>query len=161
MKLSELVPKLGALVAANSLTSHPDHDPEITGVAAIDEAALGMISYVEGDKFAGQISTTSASALILPKQEALQAQATERGIAWIATSQPRLLFAQAIALFYQPFRPEPEIHPTAVIHPTAQVGEGVYLGPRVVLQAGVKIGAGVCIHSNVVVYPEASVGDRT
>jgi len=62
----------------------------------------------------------------------------------------------AIALFYQPFRPAPEIHPTAVIHPSTQLGNEVYIGARVVIQAG-KNCDGVCIHPNVVIYPDAQV----
>jgi UDP-3-O-[3-hydroxymyristoyl] glucosamine N-acyltransferase len=107
------------------------------------------------------VGKTAASDLILPPNETLQAQATERGIAWIATSQPRLVFAQAIALFYKPFRPTPEVHPTAVIHPTAKMGQEVYIGPHVVIQAGVTIGDRVCIHPNVVIYPDVQIGDRT
>jgi UDP-3-O-[3-hydroxymyristoyl] glucosamine N-acyltransferase len=93
--------------------------------------------------------------------ESLQQQAADRGIAWIATSEPRLLFAKAIALFYKPFQPAPEIHSTAVIHPSAQIGERVYIGPHVVIQADVKVGSGVCIYPNVVIYPAAEIGDRT
>lgn len=99
--------------------------------------------------------------MVLPVDETLQKQAQERGIAWIASSQPRLAFAQVIALFYQPFRPAPEIHPTAVIHPSAQLGHELYIGPHVVIQAGVKIGDRVCIHPNAVIYPEVEIGDHT
>lgn len=161
MKFSEIVQKLGYAATCNSLTPDKDCDPEITGLAAVDEASPGTLSYIEGAKFAADVGKTDASALILPHQEALQAQAQERGIAWIATAQPRLLFAQAIALFYQPFRPAPEIHPTAVIHPSAQIGSNLYIGAHVVIQAGAKIGDGVWIHPNVVIYPEAQIGDRT
>ena len=160
MKFSEIVQKLDG-VAANSLTSQPDIDPDISGVAPIDIAEEGSLSYIEGGKFASMVGKTSASALILPKDEALQAQATERGIAWVVGSDPRLLFASAIALFYQPFHPTPEIHPTAVIHPTAEIGNDVYIGAHVVIQAGVKIGKSVCIHPNVVIYPDVQIGDRT
>ena len=161
MKFSEIVQKLGDAASCNSLTADKDCDPEITGLAAVDEASLGTLSYIEGAKFAAHVGNTDASALILPQQQVLQTQAQERGIAWIATAQPRLLFAQAIALFYQPFRPAPEIHPTAVIHPSTQLGNDLYIGAHVVIQAGVKIGDGVCIHPNVVIYPEAQIGDRT
>jgi UDP-3-O-[3-hydroxymyristoyl] glucosamine N-acyltransferase len=161
MKFSQLVQKLGEGAACNSLTSNKGGDPEVTGVAAVDEASPDTLSYIEGAKFAAQVGTTKASALILPFDEALQAQAQERGIAWIATSAPRLLFAQVIALFYQPFRPAPEIHPTAVIHPSATLGNDLYIGAHVVIQAGVKIGDGVCIHPNVVIYPDAQIGDHT
>jgi UDP-3-O-[3-hydroxymyristoyl] glucosamine N-acyltransferase len=160
MKFSEIVQKLDIAVA-NSLTSQPDIDPDISGVAPIDTAGTGTLGYIEGGKFAAFVGKTSASALILPKDEALQAQATERGIAWVVGSDPRLLFASAIALFYQPFHPTPEIHPTAVIHPTAEIGNDVYIGAHVVIQAGVKIGNQVCIHPNVVIYPEVKISDRT
>lgn len=160
MKLSEIIEKLGASVVAHSLAI-PDHDPEIIGVAAIDEATPGTLSYAEGQKFGSQIDTTAASVLILPPNAELQAKAEARNILWIAARQPRLMFAQAIALFYQPFKPEPAIHATAVIDPSAQIGKEVAIGAHVVIQAQAKIGDGVVIHPNVVVYPEAQVGDRT
>ncbi len=160
MKFSELVQKLGATDAC-SLGEQPDCDPEIVAIAAVEQAPAGTISYIEGGKFKAQIDQTAASALILPINEALQQKATERGIAWIQTANPRLMFAQAIAIFYQPFQPEPEIHSTAVIHPSAQMGESVAIGAHVVIQAGVKLGNNVCIHPNVVIYPEVQIGDRT
>ncbi|PIG93955.1 UDP-3-O-(3-hydroxymyristoyl)glucosamine N-acyltransferase [Gloeocapsopsis sp. IPPAS B-1203] len=161
MKFSEVVQKLGETAANNSLSLNKDCDPDLPRLAPVEEAVTGTLSYIEGAKFASQVATTGASALILPQDEALQAQAQSRGIAWIATSQPRLLFAQAIALYYQPFHPAPEIHPSAVIHPSVKLGEDVYIGAHVVIQAGVSIGDRVCIHPNVVVYPEVKIGDRT
>lgn len=158
MKFSELVKRLGA---THSSLNEAALDPEITAVAGIDEAAEGSISYIDGAKFAPQVTQTQASALILPMDSNLQEQALGRGIAWIATPHPRMVFAKAIAQFYQPFIPVPEIHPTAVIHPTVKLGEQVAIGAHVVIQAGVKIGDGVCIHPNVVIYPEVQIGDRS
>ncbi|QMS90996.1 UDP-3-O-(3-hydroxymyristoyl)glucosamine N-acyltransferase [Nostoc edaphicum CCNP1411] len=161
MKFSEILRQFGDAATNNSLTSNPDQDPEITGVAAIDEASIGTLCYVEGAKFKSFVGNTNASALILPQDEKLQALAQERGIVWLATPDPRLLFAKAIALFYQPYRPTPEIHPTAVIHSTAKVGSDVYIGPHAVIQQGVEIGNGAIIHPNVVIYPDVKIGDRT
>ncbi|MBD0346080.1 MAG: UDP-3-O-(3-hydroxymyristoyl)glucosamine N-acyltransferase [Coleofasciculus sp. Co-bin14] len=161
MKFSEIVEKLSSAAHTNNLTTYPELNPEITAVAPIDEASTNTLSYIEGAKFAAMVGKTAASALVLPLDEALQKQATERGIAWIAASEPRLVFAQAIALFYKPFRPAPEIHATAVIHPTAEIGKDVYIGPHVVIQSGVKLGNEVCIHPNVVIYPGVQIGDRT
>ena len=160
MKFSDLVQKLG-ITDSTSLLSHPECDPEIQGITPIEATVPHTMSYIEGGKFAGYVKTTTASALILPQDESLQAEATAKGIAWLSTPQPRLVFAQAIALFYRPFRLSPGIHPSAVIDPSAQVGDGVAIGAHVVVQAGAKIGNGVCIHPNVVVYPEAEIGDRT
>ncbi|HBK65890.1 MAG TPA: UDP-3-O-(3-hydroxymyristoyl)glucosamine N-acyltransferase [Cyanobacteria bacterium UBA11159] len=161
MKFSEIVLLLNSAATYNSLTDNSDRNPEITRVAAVDEASSGTLSYIEGAKFASMVNQTKASALILPLDEALQAKATERGIAWMATSEPRLLFAKAIAIFYQPWQPTPEIHPTAVIHPDAEIGANVYIGAYSVIQAGVKIGDRVSIHPHVVIYPGATIGDRT
>lgn len=161
MKLSELIGALGAIATENSLAQDPSRDPDITGVDGIHTAPPGTLSFAENRRFSPQVATTRASALILPQDSQLQNQASDRHIAWIASPHPRLLFAQAIALMYQPYRPEPEIHPTAIIHPTAQIGARVYLGPYVVIQAGVRVGNDVCIHPHVVVYPDVEIGDRT
>ncbi|MEG4036936.1 UDP-3-O-(3-hydroxymyristoyl)glucosamine N-acyltransferase [Microcoleus sp. S36b_A4] len=160
MKFSEILQKLN-LATSRTLTASVATDPEITGAAPVDEAAPGTISYIEGAKFAVHTATTNASVLILPLDESLQAQCDDRNIAWIAAADPRLLFAETIALFYQPFRPASEIHPSAVVHPSAEIGENVYIGPHVVIQAKVKIGSNVCIHPNVVIYPDAEIGAGT
>ena len=168
MKFSQLVEKLGVENlgvdkpgAASSLASHADCDPDIIGVAPLETAQATTLSYIEGDKFAAQVETTAAGALILPFNAALQAKAIARNIAWISTPDPRLLFAKAIAQFYQPFQPAAGIHPTAVIDPSVQLGESVAIGAHVVIQPGVTIGNQVCIHPNVVIYPGVKIGDRT
>lgn len=163
MKFSELVQKLGLAATFNSLKSgNIDCDPEIVGVLALDRATTGTLSFVEGERVADRLAHTTASALILPIDVEPQnfTSLQERNIAWIAAANPQLLFSQAIALFYQPFRPAPAIHPTAVIHPSAQIGEAVYIGAHVTIQARVKIGNNTCIHPNVVIYPDVEIGDR-
>ena len=100
MQFSELVTKLGSAVTASSLGTDRQLDPILTGLAPIESAGSGTISYIEGDKFAKFVSSTAASALILPMNEAIQAAASTREIAWIAASEPRLLFAQVIKVFY-------------------------------------------------------------
>ncbi|MEO0540633.1 MAG: UDP-3-O-(3-hydroxymyristoyl)glucosamine N-acyltransferase [Cyanobacteria bacterium P01_A01_bin.105] len=165
MKFSELVPQLD-LAVASSLEATPDLDPDITGVTAIQDAEAqatrpNTISYVEGGKFTKYIATTQAAALILPNQADLQQAAQSQGLAWVSVKDPRLGFARAIALFYQPLRPAPGIHPTAVIDPSVTLGENVSIGAHAVLQPGVRLGRDVCIHPNVVVYPQATLGDGT
>ncbi|MBF2065535.1 MAG: UDP-3-O-(3-hydroxymyristoyl)glucosamine N-acyltransferase [Calothrix sp. C42_A2020_038] len=161
MKFSEILEKLGDSAATNSLASHQDHNPEISGVASIHEAVSGSISYIEGTKFANLVSKTDASALILPQDETLQAQASERGIVWIATREPKLIFAHTVKLFYQAWRPQASIHQSAVIDPTAKIGSNVHIGAHVVIQQNVEIGDEVCIHPNVVIYPDVKIGNRT
>jgi UDP-3-O-[3-hydroxymyristoyl] glucosamine N-acyltransferase len=157
MKISEIVEQLSHLKKYHSLAD----DPEISGLASIDEAVSGTLSYIEGTKFAAMATTTKASALILPLDTELQTRVSDRGIAWIATVEPRLAFARVIKLFYQPFHPSPEIHPKAIISPEAKIGKDVYIAAGAVISADVKIGDRVCIHPNVVIYPGTTIGDRT
>jgi UDP-3-O-[3-hydroxymyristoyl] glucosamine N-acyltransferase len=161
MQFSELIDRLGAAVTASSLATSDDLDPILTGLAPIDAATSGTISYIEGDKFAKFADTTEASALVLPLNAEVQARAQTRGIAWIAAREPRLLFAQVIQQFYQPFVLPAGIHPSAIVEHGVELGEDVAIGAHVVIQAGVKIGNSVTIHPNVVVYPDVHVGDRT
>jgi UDP-3-O-[3-hydroxymyristoyl] glucosamine N-acyltransferase len=159
MKFSDIVKQLSPEI--NSLNLDANNDPDIIKMMAIKEALANSLSYIEGEQFAKMITKTQASALILPLNETLQNQATEKGIAWMATSYPKLTFAQALNLFYQPFQPSPQIHPSAIIDPTTQLGENVYIGANVVIQGNVKIGNDVSIHPNVVIYPDVTIGDRT
>ena len=161
MQFQEIVTKLGKIAKNNSLNQSSDLNPEITGVSAIDSATPGTLSYVEGGKFTAMIATTDADALILPANETLQSQATSRNIAWIATPQPRLLFAKAIDLYYQPFKPSSTIHPTAVVPPNTRIGQDVSIGANVVIQDNVSLGDRVTIHPNVVIYPDVTIGSDT
>lgn len=161
MQFLELLERLGESAADNSWAAGLTANPELSGITAIEQAEPATLSYIEGNKFASYVQTTPAAALILPRNSDLQATACDRNIAWIAATDPRLLFAQAIALFYQPFRPKPGIHPSAVVDPTAELGEDVAIGAHVVIQAQVKLGNQVVIHPNVVIYPQVEIGDGT
>ena len=160
MQFQEIITQLGKPANNNSLGQNPSLNPKIEGVAAIDKADSNLLSYVEG-KFVAQIATTKASALILPNDEILQAKASARNIAWIATPNPRLLFAGVISLYYQPFKPVPNIHHSAIIAANTSVGQDVHIGANVVIQEGVTIGDRVCIHPNVVIYPDVTIGNDT
>lgn len=164
--------EFGQIVAALSdqsdqvVASSLDNDSEgsdhiLTGLAAIQEATPHDLSYVEGAKFVSYITQTQAGALILPSDEALQKQANERGILWISVKDPRLVFAKAINLFYQPYRRAAGIHPSAVVELDAEIGELVAVGPLAVVHAGAKVGDRTCIHAGAVVYPGAIIGQNT
>jgi UDP-3-O-[3-hydroxymyristoyl] glucosamine N-acyltransferase len=161
MKFSAVVAQLSA-AQGRALTADCGADPEIEGVEAIDQAGAMQISFIDhAGQFDRWIEKTAAGALILPERVELQARATARGLPWISTREPRLAFAQSIALFYTPYQPKPGIHRTAVVDPTATIGEGVSLGAHVVIEAGVILEEGVCLHPNVVVYPDCRIGAGT
>jgi UDP-3-O-[3-hydroxymyristoyl] glucosamine N-acyltransferase len=161
MNFQELVRRLDLSETQTSLGESPALNPELQGVAAIQQASKGTVSFVESSAFAHWVLGTHASVLILLQKLDLTQVASDRGIAWIVTENPRLLFAQVLALFYQPWQPDPVIHPTAAIDSTVKLGMGVSIGAHVVIQPNVKLGDGVCIHANAVVYPGVEIGDRT
>ncbi|MEL7071026.1 MAG: UDP-3-O-(3-hydroxymyristoyl)glucosamine N-acyltransferase [Cyanobacteria bacterium J06581_3] len=162
MKFSQIVSALGDAVSGSSLEREGDVTPiDIQGLAALPDATGSDLSYVEGPKFASHIATTQAGALVLPDDEQLQAAANERNIAWVSVKDPRLVFARAIALFYQPYRRSPGIHPTAFVDPGAKLGQDVAVGPNAVVHEGATIGDRTCIHAGAVVYPNAQIGTNT
>jgi UDP-3-O-[3-hydroxymyristoyl] glucosamine N-acyltransferase len=157
MLFSEIIQKLGP-----AISSHSSHsDPEIQGLSPIDQPQARTLSYIESAKFASAIATTTVAALVIPQNDEIIAAANAHGLAWLASSEPRLLFAQAIGLFYQEFKPTASIHPSAVIDPAVQLGQDVYIGAHVVIQGQVKIGDRAVIHPNVVIYPDVEVGADT
>jgi len=160
MKFSQIIKNLNPLISDHSL-NYNTYDPDLLGITPIEEAKSETISYIEGDKFANKVNDTVATALILPNNKKLQEDSTQRNIAWLSCQNPRLLFAQTIALFYQPFRPQPAIHPQAIIDPSVIIGREVYVGANVVIEKNVSLGDHTCIMPNVVIYPEVKIGKNT
>src|ERR1700744_3301643 len=107
--LAELAKHLGA-------TPHGDPETKITGVAGIEEAGPGQLTFVANPKYAGLARTTRASAILVEPEFPVLPTATLR------IANPYLAFARAIELFYTAPAYEPGIHPTAVVHPTAILG---------------------------------------
>ncbi|MEM8638249.1 MAG: UDP-3-O-(3-hydroxymyristoyl)glucosamine N-acyltransferase [Cyanobacteria bacterium P01_G01_bin.54] len=162
MKFSELVAQLEPiLIQASSLQAYPDCNPELTGVASVEVGQADRLSYIENSQYAAFVATTGAAALVLPATPALCAQASARGIAWVSTTEPKLLYAMAVAQFYQPYQPAPQIHPTAVIDSTVKLGSDVSIGAHVVIESGCVIGDRVCIFPNVTIYPGVAIGANT
>ncbi len=148
MQLQEIAKKLGC-------TYEGDPHLEIHGVASLAEAQPGELSFVSEERYLPLLEQTQASAVIVSESTRLP-----RPLACLRGRDPRLLFAQAIELFYQPYRPPVGIHPSAVLDETVELGEGVSIGPNVVIMAGVKIGSYTQIHANVTIYPQVQIGCR-
>lgn len=146
MQLQELAERLSCPFAG-------DPQLEIHGVAALGEAQPGELSFVSEAKYLPLLEQTQASAVLVPESVSPPAH-----LSWIRTSYPRLAFAQAIELFYQPYRQPLGIHGTAVIAADVILGANVAIGAYVVIEAGVIIGAGTQIHSGVVIYPQVQIG---
>jgi len=158
MRFSDLLNQLGEV--QESSPRHLAGDPELTGAAAVDQAAPGQLSFLEpGHALAAALAGCGASALLIPQDPELQQQATGQGLAWVALRNPRLAFAEALDALYPRHRPPAGIHASAVVDPGAAIGPGVHLGAHVVVAAGSRIGAGSILHPGVVVYGDVEVGE--
>jgi len=136
-------------------------DRPIAGVASLTTATGDHLTFAAGLKYQTALEQTGAGAVILPQVPELVALAEARQLSWVTVIDPRLAFARAIGLFYQPFRPEPGIHPTAIVHPRAKLGEGVSIAPFVTVYEDVVLEDGVCLLPQVSVYPGVTIGAET
>src|ERR1035438_7007375 len=73
-----------------------DPEVEITGVAGIEEAGPGEITFVANPKYAAQAKTTRAGAILVTPDFPEVPAVTLR------LKNPYLAFARAVDIFYQP-----------------------------------------------------------
>src|SRR5208282_1561699 len=127
MKLSDIAAKVGCTVEGNGAI-------EISGVAGIEHAGEGTITFLSNPRYAVHLKKTSASAVVLGPQ------VNNPGLPALRSDNPYLTFAQVLELFYQPPRPPAGVHPTAVIAATAKIGAEASIGAYVTIGEGVTIG---------------------
>ena len=162
---------LGAIVDALGGTLHGPRDAVVDRLAPLATARPTDLAFIAQARYASQLQTTQAGALIVPAD--LQDAALQRG-ACIVTENPYLYFARLTQWWRSEHdeRATPVIDPLASVHPTAQVADGVDIGPFAVVAAGARIARGARIGAHTVVaagasigtdsrlYPRVSVGER-
>ena len=152
MKLSEVAQKLGCRLEGST-------EVEIRGVAGIEYAEPGQITFLANRRYFPLLKTTRASAILIEEGIPLNRDAALPELAALRSGNPYFAFAQAIELFYQPPRYAPGIHPTAIIAKTARIGEGAHVGPYCYVDEDVEIGRNAVLHSFVTIYRDAKIGD--
>jgi UDP-3-O-[3-hydroxymyristoyl] glucosamine N-acyltransferase len=146
--------KLGDLAAQLECPLEGAADLEITGVAGMDEARNGEITFLSNPRYAPKLHTTQAAAIIAA------ADVDTLGKPVLRSADPYMSFARALEVFYPPLRPAAGIHPTAVIAPDVKLGRNPSVGPYVVIEAGVEIGDDCVLKSFVVIYPGVTIGNN-
>lgn len=145
--------KLSGLAAALECELKGDGGIEITGLAGMEHAGSTQLTFLANPKYARKVKQTRAAAVLVSEPvEGLAA-------AQLISANPYLDFARALALFYQPPRPQPGIHTTAAIAPSASIGENAAIGPYVVIGENAVIGRNAVLHPHAVVYEGAHIGD--
>jgi UDP-3-O-[3-hydroxymyristoyl] glucosamine N-acyltransferase len=146
MKLSDLATKLGA-------TLEGDPTLEITGVAGIEDAAPGHLTFLANRKYRAALAKSKAAAVLVADEPVPPSMSALR------SKNPYLDFARAIELFHPAPAYAPGIHPTAVIAQSAKIGQGSHIGPYCFIDEGVTLGARAILHSHVTIYRDAQIGD--
>lgn len=151
---------LGDIVDALGGTLVGPGDAEILRLAPVGSASAGDLTFVSHARYASQLATTGAVAVIVPP--ALQAQAAARGPC-VVTDDPYLYFARLTQWWRRVHeqRPASQVDPLASVHPSATIGADVDVGPFAVIGAGADVGRGARIGPHTVVGAGARVGEAT
>ena len=144
----------------------------VSGIASLDKAKAGDLTFLATHRFASMVATSKASAVLLPKG------ADPCGKNGIEVANPYLAFAKALTCFLEvPVQPgvvmegayigkNVRMGKDVTVYPGAYVGNGVTLGDRVTLYPGVMIydgaelGDDVTLHANVCVKERCRIGNR-
>ncbi|OGD20690.1 MAG: UDP-3-O-(3-hydroxymyristoyl)glucosamine N-acyltransferase [Candidatus Aminicenantes bacterium RBG_16_63_16] len=132
-----------------------DGDALVRGVASLEDARPGDLVFLGRPKYRRLLEGTKASAVIVPPDESF------RGLPVLIAEDPHLAFVRAVELFFEPYRPEPGIHPTALVSGSAEISGGVSIGAFSVIGDKVRIGEGTVIFPLVCIYPGAAIGEGT
>jgi UDP-3-O-[3-hydroxymyristoyl] glucosamine N-acyltransferase len=152
MKLGELAARLGCKLQG-------DENVEVHGVAGIENARAGEITFLSNPKYSRELAKTLASAVFVGEKTAIERRPGLPPLAALRSGNPYFDFARAIDLFSAPAAYPPGIHPTAVVAKSAKIGGGAHIGPHCFVDEGVEIGSGAVLHSLVTIYRDTRIGD--
>lgn len=149
MKASELASVVGGVLEGE--------DVELVACGGLEEARRGDLSFCKDPKHVKLVSSTRASAVLLPKDWQGDAPCSV-----IRVEDPNLACMAAAKIFAppEPVR-APGVHPTAVVDPSVTLGEGVHVGAFTVIEKGAEIGAGAVIEAQVFIGEGCRVGAKT
>lgn len=130
---------------------------EFTGVAGLEQARAGDLSFLSRSKYARLVPQSEASLILVPRDY----EGEPRPGQWIVrVDHPSLALARLCAGIELRLRPRlaPGIHPAAVVDPTAMVDPSASIGPGTVIEAGAQIGPRAVIGPLVLIAHEARIG---
>ncbi len=145
--------KLQDLAARIDCRLEGDGDIEIRGVAGIEDAGPGGLTFFTNPKYAAELRKTRASAVILGER------AEAAPCAMLRAPQPYLAFARAVGLFDNSSRPAAGVHRLASIGEDVTLGADVSIGPFAVIGGRVRIGARTIVHPHVTIGGQTEIGD--
>ncbi|MBN2356938.1 UDP-3-O-(3-hydroxymyristoyl)glucosamine N-acyltransferase [candidate division KSB1 bacterium] len=130
-----------------------DAGVEITGLAKIEEAGPGQLTFIANPKYEKYIHQTRASAILVaddfPKSDKTLLRCKDPYFAFLTLAQKLYGMGPSLAR---------GVHPTAIIGEGTQVGKGVAIGAYVVIGERCHIGDDVQIYPGVVLSNEVAIG---
>lgn len=127
-------------------------DCAITGIAKIEEAKEGDVSFIANPKYAPYAATTAATALIV--SDAFEAPEGCRA-SLIRVADPYSALAKLMAIYAQGVaQRKTGIEQPSHVSDSATIGKDVYIG------AFAYIGDGAMIADGTMIYPHAYIGDN-
>jgi UDP-3-O-[3-hydroxymyristoyl] glucosamine N-acyltransferase len=136
-------------------TAVGEGEVEISGVAAIETAQPGEITFIARPKYLPKLAETKASAVIVSKEILSSPKPL------LCVSNPYLAFAKILALFSQKPYQSKGIDSHARISPAAQLGQGLTVYPFVYIGDRCRIGDRVTIFPYVYVGEDSSIGEES
>ena len=118
----------------------------ICGIAPLDQAQTGDLTFLTESKYTAQLATSQATAVLVAPHMPVDRPA-------IRVTDPYLGFISLLEHFFPPQPPAWGLDTRAVIEPEVTLGAGVNIGPYVVIRRGARLG------DNVTVYPGTYIGE--
>lgn len=148
--------RLGEIATALGAELRGDSDLEVTGLATLQAATPGQISFLANPSYAKYLANTQASAVIMSSATAGDSETNV-----LLLDNPYLGYARLSHWFDPEPVAKPGIHPTAVVDPDARVAETASVGPNAVIEAGVVVGEQAVIGAGSVIGARAQIGAST
>ena len=147
IKLKEAADLVGGVVIGNP-------DIEIKGIAKIEEAVEGDLTFLSLPAYEKFLATTKASVVLISPEF----NKTRTDLIYIEIKNPNVALQKIIITYFKPEIKFKGIDKTASIDPTAAIGKNVTVGKNVVISAGCIIDDNTIILHNTVILENAKVG---
>jgi UDP-3-O-[3-hydroxymyristoyl] glucosamine N-acyltransferase len=150
-----------ATLAGAALPDGIDSSRLFNGIAPLDTAGPGDVSFLDNVQYVGQAAVTKAGICIIGQRHA---DKVAPGVIALVAKEPYRAFAKVAAAFFpKAMRPQSQFGATGVsagafIHPEAKLEQGVVVDPGVVVGPGAQIGANTILCANVVIGPGVTIG---
>jgi UDP-3-O-[3-hydroxymyristoyl] glucosamine N-acyltransferase len=129
----------------------------INGIASLDKAGVGDLSFLGNPKYKPQVAGTAASLVLLPTDYVGEPKA---GQVFLLVDKPSVALAKICSRVEQLLwpKPAPGIHPSAQIAVGAQVSATATIGPLCIVESGAVIGDRSFLEAGVFVGRDVRIG---